>query len=80
MPDSGSDGAQAPPVATYASSSFWKGTKATLEVDGAIIHILDLVVLTWIYVEKLRRQSQQNNAAAASAAASASSASAAASC
>ncbi|GJE88089.1 hypothetical protein PsYK624_041720 [Phanerochaete sordida] len=53
------------------------GTKAVLEVDAAVLHMLDLVVITWIYFEKKRREDQTNQASAAASAAAASSAAAA---
>lgn len=53
-------------VATVQSRNLL-GTEASFEIDASALHMLDLIVVTWVYYEKKKRQGRSNNAAAASA-------------
>lgn len=54
-------------VATFHRRSILTGRRAALEVDSSVLHILDLIVITWIFVEKTRRDQEQSLAIAAAA-------------
>ena len=53
-------------VATVQSKNLF-GTEASFEVVASALHMLDLIVVTWVYYEKKKRDERSNNAAAASA-------------
>ncbi|EKM56112.1 uncharacterized protein PHACADRAFT_209610 [Phanerochaete carnosa HHB-10118-sp] len=61
------DGAQPMTVAKYYWANILSGKKARLEVDASALDILDLIVITWIYMEKTYRD--QGGVSVASAAA-----------
>lgn len=52
-------------VAKFRHENILTGTKPALEVDASMLHMLDLIVITWIYFEKTRREKQATAAAAA---------------
>lgn len=35
-----------------------QGTKSALEIDDTVAHMLDLVIVTWVFVERRRRDQE----------------------
>lgn len=42
-------------MATYHPGSILTGKKARVEVDVSVLDFIDLVIITWIYMEKTNR-------------------------
>ena len=42
-------------VARMRQRNVIHGTKPVLEIDFAAVHLLDLLVITWVFVEQRRR-------------------------
>lgn len=51
------DGAEPMTAATYYYDNILTSRKAKLEVDASALDILDLIVITWVYMEKVLRDS-----------------------
>ncbi len=45
-------------IARFKEANLLKGSKSILEIDEAGSHILDLIVITWVFVEKYRRDGE----------------------
>ena len=53
-----------PTLARLHSAGIFGGKKAILEVDDSLTFMLDLIVITFVYMEKKRRDSERIGAAA----------------
>ncbi|OBZ79594.1 hypothetical protein A0H81_00633 [Grifola frondosa] len=55
------------PIARMHPSSFWKSKKAQLEISPAGMDMVDLIVITFVYVQKKQEDSQRSASGSASA-------------
>lgn len=45
------------PVALYTESNLSTGAKATLEISAESEHMIELIVISWVFVQKQRQSS-----------------------